>query len=149
MTTCVSGGICMSRSSLRLGASEGESDALLGKGSGSHRRLRKIGHLTKSGFRGQRPRRAGECAEQAVALQASDRHRQHLSDDIGRGHHMRGLQIGGAADEDRKSTRLNSRHGYNSYAVLCLKKKKSDQSARDKKRKLLETKPPFERVVGA
>src|SRR2546429_4623738 len=24
---------------------------------------------------------------------------------------------------DRKSTRLNSSHGYNSYAVLCLKKK--------------------------
>src|SRR5205809_4438239 len=27
--------------------------------------------------------------------------------------------------EDRKSTRLNSSHGYNSYAVFCLKKKKS------------------------
>src|SRR2546422_5397796 len=25
---------------------------------------------------------------------------------------------------DRKSTRLNSSHGYNSYAVFCLKKKK-------------------------
>src|SRR2546422_6981995 len=34
----------------------------------------------------------------------------------------------GAADEvgvrDRKSTRLNSSHGYISYAVFCLKKKK-------------------------
>src|SRR2546422_6353928 len=28
-------------------------------------------------------------------------------------------------DEDRKSTRLNSSHGYISYAVFCLKKKKS------------------------
>src|SRR2546429_2266298 len=28
--------------------------------------------------------------------------------------------------EDRKSTRLNSSHGYISYAVFCLKKKKSD-----------------------
>src|SRR5687768_11148364 len=28
------------------------------------------------------------------------------------------------ADEDRKSTRLNSSHGYISYAVFCLKKKK-------------------------
>src|SRR2546422_3546052 len=28
---------------------------------------------------------------------------------------------------DRKSTRLNSSHGYISYAVFCLKKKKSDQ----------------------
>src|SRR5687768_17909811 len=28
-----------------------------------------------------------------------------------------------AADVDRKSTRLNSSHGYISYAVFCLKKK--------------------------
>src|SRR2546422_6154781 len=30
---------------------------------------------------------------------------------------------------DRKSTRLNSSHGYISYAVFCLKKKISDGSA--------------------
>src|SRR2546429_6486323 len=30
---------------------------------------------------------------------------------------------GGAAQGDRKSTRLNSSHGYISYAVFCLKKK--------------------------
>src|SRR2546429_1692393 len=30
----------------------------------------------------------------------------------------------GIVDEDRKSTRLNSSHGYISYAVFCLKKKK-------------------------
>src|SRR2546429_6257339 len=29
---------------------------------------------------------------------------------------------------DRKSTRLNSSHGYISYAVFCLKKKKNDNS---------------------
>src|SRR5256884_2603813 len=29
----------------------------------------------------------------------------------------------GPGDEDRKSTRLNSSHGYISYAVFCLKKK--------------------------
>src|SRR5687768_18106672 len=29
-----------------------------------------------------------------------------------------------SAEEDRKSTRLNSSHGYISYAVFCLKKKK-------------------------
>src|SRR2546429_2001093 len=29
-----------------------------------------------------------------------------------------------AAQRDRKSTRLNSSHGYISYAVFCLKKKK-------------------------
>src|SRR2546429_4363270 len=32
------------------------------------------------------------------------------------------LQLAGA---DRKSTRLNSSHGYISYAVFCLKKKKN------------------------
>src|SRR2546429_5251996 len=31
----------------------------------------------------------------------------------------------GIVDRDRKSTRLNSSHGYISYAVFCLKKKKS------------------------
>src|SRR2546422_6169154 len=31
---------------------------------------------------------------------------------------------------DRKSTRLNSSHGYISYAVFCLKKKKKVESAR-------------------
>src|SRR2546422_7815400 len=30
---------------------------------------------------------------------------------------------------DRKSTRLNSSHGYISYAVFCLKKKKKQQSS--------------------
>src|SRR2546429_6383229 len=29
-------------------------------------------------------------------------------------------------DRDRKSTRLNSSHGYISYAVFCLKKKKNE-----------------------
>src|SRR2546422_8663996 len=32
--------------------------------------------------------------------------------------------------EDRKSTRLNSSHGYISYAVFCLKKKKNEMSMR-------------------
>src|SRR2546422_1131812 len=31
---------------------------------------------------------------------------------------------------DRKSTRLNSSHGYISYAVFCLKKKKEEASSR-------------------
>src|SRR5438105_1449229 len=86
MTTCVSGGICMSRSSLRLGASEGESDALFGKGSGSRGHLGKChlrmgrchlrkGHLRKFGWRGLPISRPGEFAEQAVALEAFDRDR--------------------------------------------------------------------------
>src|SRR2546429_6601786 len=36
--------------------------------------------------------------------------------------HARALGVG----EDRKSTRLNSSHGYISYAVFCLKKKKNN-----------------------
>src|SRR5256884_6683776 len=36
------------------------------------------------------------------------------------------LEIAGKAPEDRKSTRLNSSHGYISYAVFCLKNKKHD-----------------------
>src|SRR2546422_6873691 len=31
--------------------------------------------------------------------------------------------------EDRKSTRLNSSHGYISYAVFCLKKKKNTEKS--------------------
>src|SRR3712207_8568209 len=40
--------------------------------------------------------------------------------------HHRGLedQVAGGAEEDRKSTRLNSSHANISYAVFCLKKKK-------------------------
>src|SRR5205809_1299202 len=37
----------------------------------------------------------------------------------------------GAGEEDRKSTRLNSSHGYISYAVFCLKKKKEKQRTGD------------------
>src|SRR2546422_5955463 len=50
--------------------------------------------------------------------------------------HIRNLDSGGAARVeirpcqvagDRKSTRLNSSHGYISYAVFCLKKKKKNR----------------------
>src|SRR5687768_18342058 len=34
------------------------------------------------------------------------------------------VREGADTDRDRKSTRLNSSHGYISYAVFCLKKKK-------------------------
>src|SRR2546422_2289894 len=37
-------------------------------------------------------------------------------------------RTGGLPDGDRKSTRLNSSHGYISYAVFCLKKKKKPPS---------------------
>src|SRR2546422_9680480 len=49
----------------------------------------------------------------------------------------KGPQIfgGSCMPQDRKSTRLNSSHGYISYAVFCLKKKKKkkEKSGRHKK----------------
>src|SRR2546422_4722269 len=38
---------------------------------------------------------------------------------------------GGKRSSDRKSTRLNSSHGYISYAVFCLKKKKKSHRCRE------------------
>src|SRR2546422_6977220 len=50
--------------------------------------------------------------------------------------HLRGPQAGfdelvrgRRAAVDRKSTRLNSSHGYISYAVFCLKKKKTSNNS--------------------
>src|SRR6201992_1149566 len=85
MATCVSGGTCMSRSNLRLGTSEGESDALFGKGSGSN--------ADGIGRDRWRRRRRREYALEAVTFEAVDFHRQNLPDDVGRGHHMGRLQI--------------------------------------------------------
>src|SRR5262245_14641607 len=110
MTTWVSGGIGMSRSNLRLGASEGESDALFGKGSGSKAFFRSKAFLRSKRFlrcagrlNEVRPigllRRPDQFAEQAVALEAADPDRQHLSDDVGRGEDVRRLQVRGAADD--------------------------------------------------
>src|SRR6266436_3435295 len=42
-------------------------------------------------------------------------------------HELPGRGDGGKGPPDRKSTRLNSSHGYISYAVFCLKKKKKIQ----------------------
>src|SRR2546422_7048653 len=44
-----------------------------------------------------------------------------LQDQLSVGHARGNQQFGGQLD--RKSTRLNSSHGYISYAVFCLKKK--------------------------
>src|SRR2546422_1433431 len=52
-----------------------------------------------------------------------------------RRHEDRRPRPGEVVDRDRKSTRLNSSHGYISYAVFCLKKKKNTtevcEAARD------------------
>src|SRR2546429_5084161 len=44
---------------------------------------------------------------------------------FGLGHYREARRRIETALEDRKSTRLNSSHGYISYAVFCLKKKKN------------------------
>src|SRR2546422_6369696 len=45
-------------------------------------------------------------------------------------HNPRLMLIDDADRPDRKSTRLNSSHGYISYAVFCLKKKKTKRHVR-------------------
>src|SRR2546422_5043750 len=53
----------------------------------------------------------------------------HLERDRGRPDSRDGPPgLRGEDEEDRKSTRLNSSHGYISYAVFCLKKKKKTSS---------------------
>src|SRR2546422_6254596 len=62
----------------------------------------------------RRPRE-GNNAERDRQVALLERQRQALTDLLTR------RQL---VAEDRKSTRLNSSHGYISYAVFCLKKKK-------------------------
>src|SRR5687768_17849634 len=49
------------------------------------------------------------------------------SDDLGGLARRVSGRVVGRPGGDRKSTRLNSSHGYISYAVFCLKKKKTQQ----------------------
>src|SRR2546429_2132393 len=59
-----------------------------------------------------------------------------LLGDHARDRELRAADADRAADgelRDRKSTRLNSSHGYISYAVFCLKKKKNNRNIRRQK----------------
>src|SRR2546422_7926843 len=58
---------------------------------------------------------AGFCAARVSDLGDSARHPATAA---------RPERLAGRIQRDRKSTRLNSSHGYISYAVFCLKKKK-------------------------
>src|SRR2546422_3238926 len=49
----------------------------------------------------------------------------------------KGIEI--VPPEDRKSTRLNSSHGYISYAVFCLKKKKKTKKNRKTENRIVNT----------
>src|SRR3989449_8332875 len=69
------------------------------------------------------------------ATQAPDRH--HASEyEAGR---HEAVQQG--ALQDRKSTRLNSSHGYISYAVFCLKKKNKMKNRNDNTQRRDYTRP--------
>src|SRR2546422_2997430 len=59
------------------------------------------------------PRRRGPNAVPSRAVSGLERRRPGQP-----------ASVPGVQDGDRKSTRLNSSHGYISYAVFCLKKKK-------------------------
>src|SRR5687768_17924925 len=48
--------------------------------------------------------------------------------------------------EDRKSTRLNSSHGYISYAVFCLKKKKKKNKNKKKVKKKKNNKNKMKKI---
>src|SRR3712207_8410149 len=69
-------------------------------------------------FRSQR-QKAGEHA--ATADDAA----QQVAADAARAHRVDEAVRPGEPDQDRKSTRLNSSHANISYAVFCLKKKKT------------------------
>src|SRR6266516_6662462 len=71
----------------------------------------------------QRQRRAlGEAGRRLAGLGVDVAGRVHLVDQPDRVALLRGIRPPG---EDRKSTRLNSSHRTISYAVFCLKKKKT------------------------
>src|SRR2546422_1773657 len=52
-----------------------------------------------------------------------------LGGDVGSGKSALALGLAVRTAQDRKSTRLNSSHGYISYAGFCLKKKKTSRTA--------------------
>src|SRR2546422_7146233 len=68
---------------------------------------------------GGRGRRGPRCACPVMAAQDARRAGRTWS---------KALNSNGFGTQDRKSTRLNSSHGYISYAVFCLKKKKKNQA---------------------
>src|SRR2546422_5042026 len=55
-------------------------------------------------------------------------HRLHSVRALAAVQHCPGAAGGRGDEQDRKSTRLNSSHGYISYAVFCLKKKKQKKT---------------------
>src|SRR2546429_267045 len=84
-------------------------------------RSRRQPHLRDHLFGAARLLGGGEIRQRSVERQEFD-HRQGFVE----GGKLR--EVAHPAHEDRKSTRLNSSHGYISYAVFCLKKKNINPS---------------------
>src|SRR2546429_4506774 len=63
------------------------------------------------------------CLRRTQPRRSAAAHRGRRGDDSDEGRSGVGKRGGSRAAQDRKSTRLNSSHGYISYAVFCLKKK--------------------------
>src|SRR2546422_546886 len=77
-------------------------------------------------FRSDRP--VGEHARLVDELRLQEGERRGAGQDLERrGRQERAIGVA-RVDRDRKSTRLNSSHGYISYAVFCLKKKRTPVS---------------------
>src|SRR2546429_5953603 len=89
--------------------------------------------LEAGGVNGERQRAGQHLHQEAAAGRLFERH-EHAA--IADGSHLALHPVSGlervpqcraeiSHERDRKSTRLNSSHGYISYAVFCLKKKKT------------------------
>src|SRR5216684_5731333 len=85
----------------------------------------KIGAFRSAAVTALDQHRAGTQRKQLLRLVI---HRLFIARLILTGKSGRLWQVG--CDQDRKSTRLNSSHGYISYAVFCLKKKKNESDYR-------------------
>src|SRR2546422_1123341 len=84
--------------------------------------LHRIGEGAEQASRHPRHHRSLRCAvRRPPARAARDASRPHLAHDL---EPRLAAPHRGVRHQDRKSTRLNSSHGYISYAVFCLKKKK-------------------------
>src|SRR2546422_6781874 len=74
-----------------------------------------------SQYQTPRAQRSDDCAHLRIGeLENANCHENAEGSDLG----------GTPTNEDRKSTRLNSSHGYISYAVFCLKKKRIIKATR-------------------
>src|SRR3989449_8355937 len=85
-------------------------------------------------FRSIRRRATRHLEKDRVVIFAAGTGNPYFSTDTAAA--LRAMEI--KAQVDRKSTRLNSSHGYISYAVFCLKKKKQEEkdSAPRKRREI-------------